>query len=244
MHKKSDLVHFFIGGVLIFLGLVFFLENTDMIHFPFQYYIFSWPSIFLFIGIIMLLKSTNKGFGFILLSIGVLGMLTRIFPSLYLGDMIIPLILLAIGLLIIFKRHSKFGGPGKFKDHRNMRTGSTSKDKIEEVNIFGGGAKTITSENFMGGDVCAFFGGSELDLTRSKMAPGDNVLDIVALFGGVELYIPQNWNVKVEVFSLFGGFSDKRRLEPDSIEDLESTLIIQGVVIFGGGEIKSFRTRD
>jgi hypothetical protein len=42
--------------------------------------------------------------------------------------------------------------------------------------------------------------------------------------------------VQVEVVSIFGGFSDKRH---SSTIDRDKKLIIKGVAIFGGGEIKT-----
>jgi predicted membrane protein len=32
------------------------------------------------------------------------------------------------------------------------------------------------------------------------------VIDILGIFGGSTLIVPKEWNVVVEVFSLFGGF--------------------------------------
>jgi len=56
------------------------------------------------------------------------------------------------------------------------------------------------------------------------------------VFGGASLIIPPDWNVKSDVLNLFGGFSDKRRT---SQVNNNKTLTIKGVVIFGGGELKS-----
>ncbi|MGM0498358.1 MAG: hypothetical protein ACQESJ_10600 [Bacteroidota bacterium] len=44
--------------------------------------------------------------------------------------------------------------------------------------------------------------------------------------------------MKVEVTSILGGFADERILG-DSNSDRKGVLIIKGLVIFGGGEIKS-----
>jgi predicted membrane protein len=72
------------------------------------------------------------------------------------------------------------------------------------------------------------------------MAAGNNVLDTFSLFGGTTIIVPAGWNVKVEVVSVFGGFSDKRERMPNLVFDQEKTLQIKGVAIFGGGEVKSF----
>jgi predicted membrane protein len=78
-------------------------------------------------------------------------------------------------------------------------------------------------------------------MLKAKLAPGDNYIDVFCLFGGMKLIVPEGWNVKIRVMSLFGGFSDKHRFKsPESATEKESQLIIKGTVIFGGGEIKSY----
>jgi hypothetical protein len=58
------------------------------------------------------------------------------------------------------------------------------------------------------------------------------------LFGGSNLIVPDDWKVKSEVVSILGGFSDKRLIVPNP--DTEKTLLVKGVVIFGGLELKSY----
>jgi hypothetical protein len=65
------------------------------------------------------------------------------------------------------------------------------------------------------------------------------VIDILGIFGGSTLIVPKEWNVVLDVFSLFSGFSSKIRRTPETKVDMEKTLIIKGFVIFGYGEVKS-----
>ena len=60
------------------------------------------------------------------------------------------------------------------------------------------------------------------------------------MFGGSTFIVPENWNVRVEVTSIFGGFADKRSLAADTVIDNSRTLVIKGIIFFGGGEVKSF----
>jgi len=81
----------------------------------------------------------------------------------------------------------------------------------------------------------AVFGGSKIDLTNATLSSNTNEIEIVVVFGGTELIVPSDWNIRIEVFNIFGGFSDKT--SPSQV-DLNKTLIIKGVAVFGGGEIK------
>jgi predicted membrane protein len=74
-----------------------------------------------------------------------------------------------------------------------------------------------------------------------KLAPGRQYIDVFAMFGGTTLIVPEAWNIKVRVVSIFGGFSDKHKITKSEKENSsDNILIIKGLVIFGGGEIKSF----
>jgi len=97
----------------------------------------------------------------------------------------------------------------------------------------------ITTNNFRGGKITALFGGSKIDLTKAQLAPGKNILDVFCMFGGSTLIVPENWNMKIEVTSVLGGFSDKRHIRQDTVKDVGKELIIRGFVMFGGGELKS-----
>jgi hypothetical protein len=68
------------------------------------------------------------------------------------------------------------------------------------------------------------------------MAEGRHQLECVNIFGGSSMIVPSDWNIVVEVVSIFGGFADKR---VPTVVDPTKTLIIKGVAIFGGGEIKN-----
>lgn len=112
-------------------------------------------------------------------------------------------------------------------------------DKLNDLTILWGTQKKITSDNFKGGNLTSILGYSEIDLTDSKLDNKSVVIDVLGIFGGSTLIVPKDWNVVVDVFSLFGGFSTKIRRTPETKIDMEKTLTIKGLVLFGYGEVKS-----
>jgi predicted membrane protein len=183
-----------------------------------------------------MVNSSKKVFGGILTSIGLIWTLPRIFPGIdYGANIILPLVFIGLGIYIIFK-HTQRKREDVSGLHRDV---GIDKDMIEDVAIFGGGTKIITSENFKGGSITAIFGGSEIDLTNCKMAEGNNIIDILALFGGTTIIIPKDWNVQINITPIFGGFSNKTVKLPTTSIDYSRMLVIKGLCIFGGGEIKS-----
>jgi predicted membrane protein len=145
-----------------------------------------------------------------------------------------PSIFIIIGIIFIFSKRRAW-------NHANLNSKEIiGDDFIDYVNVFSGGERQIVSENFKGGRVTAVFGGMELDLTKAKLAPGRNDLEVACVFGGATLIVPDDWNITIEVTPILGGFSDSRKLIPGRTIDPTKQLVIRGAVVFGGGEIKSY----
>jgi len=184
----------------------------------------------------MLIHSDNKILGIMFTAIGGFLLFPKIFPDIDIdGKLIWGVIIIALGVYVIFRSTGS-----KFHSKLEGSAGRINRDYIDDVAIFGGGEKVISSSNFKGGNITAIFGGSEIDLSSCKLADGNNVLNITALFGGSTIIVPRDWNVLLNVTPLFGGFSNKIRREPNFVVDQSRTLIIKGVAIFGGGEVKSY----
>ena len=157
--------------------------------------------------------------GIILISIGLFFLLVNFYHMPFNTWQIFwPGIIILIGLSLIFKP--------KFQKHRG--------EKWEFVNK----NMEYSNDHIKGGEVVAVFGGSKIDLTQCAFTENSvPTIELVAVFGGSTLLVPSDWNVKTEVFSLFGGYADKRILAQINPA---KTLIVKGVAIFGGGEIKSY----
>lgn len=222
-----------LGSILIALGGLFFLKSLDIFDFDITRIIFSWPFFFILIGIYLTLNTSRKVLGGIMAGLGFIFIVPRIFPSInYDGSVVISIILIAFGMYIILNQKKKTDPTGEF--------GQISKDTIDDVAIFGGGTRIISSDSFRGGNITAVFGGSEIILKNCKLAEGTNSIDILAVFGGTTIIVPNDWNVVVNVTAIFGGFSNKTIKDPNRIVDLDKTLFIKGLVVFGGGELKSY----
>jgi len=222
-----------LGSLLIGLGGLFFLKSLDIFDFDFARIIFSWPFFFIIIGMYLTLNTTRKMLGGIIAGLGFIFILPKIFPTIdYDGSVVLAIFLIAIGSYIISNQ--------KKKTVEVNELGQVTKDVIDDVSIFGGGTRIVTSDNFQGGNITAVFGGSEIILKGCKLAEGTSSIDILAVFGGTTIVVPSDWNVVMNVTSIFGGFSNKGIKDPNAQVDLSRTLIIKGLVIFGGGELKTF----
>ena len=116
----------------------------------------------------------------------------------------------------------------------------TSDNRFDATSIFGGVKKNVITKDFKGGEVTSIFGGSEVNLSQADIT-GRAILDVTALFGGSKIIVPSNWQVNSDgLTAIFGALEDKRAIMANPVTDNNKVLVISGVVMFGGIEIKSF----
>jgi predicted membrane protein len=218
------------GLLVLGLGFVWLLRNFGMISEQAWDIIFSWQMLLIAIGVVNIANDSSRGIGWIMIAIGGFFMLSEVYdlPTSF-RHVFWPALLIVIGLVLIFGSSRIF--------RRKDFTISRGEDFIEEVAVFGGGDRIINSKAFRGGKIVSVFGGSKIDLTKVELAPGNVEIEIVSIFGGSTMLVPADWNVKLEVFNIFGGYGDKRMRAQ---VDFNKTIVVKGVAIFGGGEIKSF----
>jgi predicted membrane protein len=223
-----------LGVLFLIAGTVLLFEYFNIIPLDIPSYVISWKSFVLALGVYFLITSRDKTTGVLLITISSLLIIGDVFNMRFweVVRLIIPLVLIIAGLAIIMRRQSF--NPTQI----NIPEGDNVNDYINETNIFAGGEKKLTSGNFKGGAITSIFGGSELDLRNAQLAPGVNAIDLLCIFGGSSLRVPEDWEVKIDVNAIFGGFSDERKLEKrERLENNEKTLYLKGLVLFGGGEI-------
>jgi predicted membrane protein len=233
------------GLLLIAAGGLLLLDKAGLLPFDMAYYIFSWKTLLIGIGVITLTNRENRVTGYILIGLGLLFWLPDLMDhSIRLSAVFWPAVLIGIGILIISRKNErKFQLPEdlKFAERSDPspkgEPSSRTSDYIDELAVFGGGNVRVSSENFRGGRITAIFGGSDIDLKHAK--PADPcVIDLFIMFGGSKLILPEDWEVKSEVVSIFGGSSDKRVFP--AVRNIDKLLVVKGIVLFGGVEIKSY----
>jgi hypothetical protein len=135
----------------------------------------------------------------------------------------------------------RWEGPG--------RSSETSAPRLDEVNIFWGGKRRIVAKNFGGGEIVSIFGGFDIDLREADILGDVAEIEVVTIFGGGDIRVPPNWYVVMETVGIFGG-SDDRTYHPEmpiagastaggSAAPQPKKLIIKGVAIFGGMNVKN-----
>ena len=127
-----------------------------------------------------------------------------------LDDAFFPILLIIIGIFIVIDNLKNYYG------------------------IFSGLEERVTDSNFKGANIYSIFGGVDLDL-RGLELKEDITINAYSTFGATSIFVNDNFKVKFNSFSLFGGNQNKA-ITTDKKK--VSTLTINCISIFGGTEVK------
>ena len=218
-----------LGVCLMVLGALWTVDNLDLM--DADPILRWWAVVPIAIG---LMKLTGIGmekqpvFGLFLTVVGGLFILGELdYVNVNLG-IIWPLLFIFVGARIMMRAM------------RGEPLGSTTSDASDYVRSFaimGGITRRNESQAFRGGELSAVMGGVQLDLDDAKPADGRAVIDVFAVWGGIEIRVPENWRVEVEATPLMGGVESNARLAP-GVEPV-GTLVVRGFVMMGGVEVKN-----
>jgi predicted membrane protein len=228
-----------IGTIILLLGILFLLENLG--YFQVAPLWQFWPVVLIAVGIAKLIDSRGKNWipGTVLTLIGLIFLANNIGVLAWnIWKFAGPALLILAGVLILVRGSFHFDDnvywTGAFQD-----TGANAENVLHEYAIFGGVNRRIESQDFQGGEAIALFGGVEIDMHRAATTREEISVDVNAIFGGVELWTPDTWDVIVRGSSILGGFEDKthRTAAPEGVK--RPRLVIRGSAVFGGVVVKN-----
>ncbi len=255
-HRFSRSSSSTLGLIIIFVGLALLVDNLGIL----PDWVFRWSTVLILVGLYLGSRHQYKSTGWIIIvMIGVYFTLEAALPSIDLSKVIIPVMLLLLGAILIARpkhiplfprgynfRKNKVQSPTdepatsgeEQADSTTSQGAYQSADYVSAINIFGASQQVIYSKTLQGGELTSVFGGGDINFVQADFE-NELVLNVTAVFGGIKIIVPPHWQVKSEVSAVFGGVEDKRGLLP--IEQITpKILVLRGMVMFGGLEIKSF----
>jgi len=235
--RHTSISRFLLALGFIAAGGILIAEKSGVISNDIFHMIFNWQVLIITLGVVSISKENNSIGGYIMILIGGIFLIPEFINIDFdTRQLFGPAILIGVGIIILFKGRSNWS---RFPKDRFKGGKVFDIDMVNDSHIFGGGEFHITSDNFKGGKIDAIFGGGTYDFRNAKLADGIQVLDVSLIFGGLEIIIPATWDVKVEVTSILGGFSNKTQ-GYSKLSESKGQLIIRGSAIFGGGEVKRY----
>ncbi|MGS2720819.1 DUF1707 domain-containing protein [Paraglaciecola aestuariivivens] len=87
--------------------------------------------------------------------------------------------------------------------------------------------------------VLTVLGGADIDFTDAIFTTPNVTIKVLCLLGGNDIYVPENVNVVSKAFCVLGGLDNST---PSIASRQAPTITIEGLVLFGGIDIKIKRT--
>lgn len=213
-----------VGATVLLLGLASLLEELGTVDED----VLSrwWPLGVALTGVAILVQGGSRIAGAVLVGLGGwwLG------ESLALVDLDVgelwPLVLVAIGLFLVYRALSS----GTETEHgaEVERAG-----RVRAMGIFSTVRRKIVGR-LESGDATAFFGGCEIDLTEAELGGGPT-LDLLAICGGIEVWVRPDCGVSGGPIAFMGGYAD----ETTGIAPASEFIRLRGFTMWGGIEVKS-----
>ena len=216
-----------VGLIVIAVGVLMTLDNLQVV--DAARYLRFWPAALILLGLVKIWHS-REGMGgsfggFIFVVIGAWLLLEQTaLVHISFWDMW-PALLVAFGIFLVWQ--------GMASPRR--RSPGVSNDTISAMAVLGGVSRGNNSAAFRGGELTAVMGGCELDL-RHAAIDGEALVDVFALWGGIEIRVPEDWTVESRITPILGGVDDQTR-PPKAAS--RHRLVLRGFVVMAGVEIKN-----
>jgi hypothetical protein len=216
-----------VGLIVIAVGVLMTLDNLELV--DASRYLRFWPAALIVLGVVKIWHSREGmggsfgGFLFVVIGAWLLLEQTALVRISF-WDMW-PALLVAFGIFLVWQGASV----------PRRRAVGTSNDLISAMAVLGGVSRGNNSPAFRGGELTAVLGGCELDL-RHAAIDGEAVVDVFALWGGIEIRVPEDWTVVSRVTPILGGMDDKTR-PPQTAS--RHRLVLRGFIVMAGVEVKN-----
>ena len=254
--RRSSLAPKVLAGILLcLLGVLFILDNFGVINAGdvWDY----WPLLLVGLGFSRLMRPRRPGdplWGILILLAGVFFLLRNLNIFWISFHKVWPVALVVIGLYLIWQALGRRRGAGApaapgagerafdgamagLHATEDLRDGPLIESTLDEFALLGGGNRIVRSADFRYGTVTAIIGGFVIDLREAVMTGPSAEIEVFVLMGGATFRVPESWSVEMNVTPVLGGTDYKARIP--AAESASKKLIIRGVVIMGGVEIKN-----
>jgi predicted membrane protein len=232
----------FAGFVFVAIGLIFLLGNLGYLNV--HAVIRFWPVILIAAGVVKLVESGDDfrtGSGVFWIVVGSLFLLGSLDIVRITMRELWPVVLIGVGALMLWRasmarqqRESWATGGNGGRAETDPPVSSNS--VLSATAILGGFKKLNNSQDFRGGDATAIMGGGQIDLRAASItSPHEPVLEVFAMWGGIEIRVPPDWTVLSRVDPILGGYDDKT-IQP---KDESKRFVIRGTVVMGGIEVRN-----
>jgi predicted membrane protein len=216
------------GIILVVVGLLWALNALNVTEI--DLFFDGWWTLFIIVPCVVgLFTERDKTGNIIGILIGVFLLLCaqNVWSWSLLWELLVPMILVIVGVKMVIGAIR--GNKANEVLKKQKEEGKTPRTACA---VFSGGDMAVDGDVFDGAELTAVFGGVKCDL-RKAVIDHDCAIEVSAVFGGIDILVPDHINVRVNSAGLFGGISNKTPARKDV-----PTLYISGICLFGGVDIK------
>jgi hypothetical protein len=237
--RRGRLHSVFIGALLATFGLTLLATNlgwTDMRSAMRQF----WPFALVVLGLVNLFhdRQSVRFWGMVLIVAGCwIYASQRDWIQVQFWAVFGPTILILLGAMVAWRA---IAGPPRppAAGPAGDDSASAGSAYISSFAVMSGSEHKPT-QPFQGANLGAVMGGVKLDLTGAEMQGDTATIEVFAVWGGVEIFAPRDWDVTSKVVTFMGASVDKRRpVATPPAGTPRKTLVVQGFVLMGGIEVK------
>lgn len=218
------------GLLVLCLGSLLLLDQFRVL--DADDYVLYWPAGLVLLGLVKLIQPGSRGGGIVLTLLGS-GLLlhnlgyVEVDPGFFLA-----VLLVLGGLNLVVSEVLR-------RTRRQMAVSASA--EVDAFAMLGSVKQATRSQAFRGGSATAVMGACDVDLRQSTLQGGEAVLDVFAFWGGVEILVPESWEVIVKGIPILAGFDDVTR--PPAIPATQR-LVIKGMAIMGAVEVRNWRQAE
>lgn len=226
------------GVAIIALGIIFGGNALGL--FDLNIFFDGWWTLFIIIpSVIGLITEKEKFSNLAFLAAGILLLLAAqgVFSYEVAWKAILAVVLVLVGIFIIFR--SVFHSDNAKEVEKKVGELKDDKKMDSQTAVFSGSERAYNDETFQGSNLTAIFGGVELDLRNAKFTK-DTAIKAFALFGGIDIIIPEDVQIKTRSGFVFGGITDDRR---STTSKSKHTIYLDAAGGFGGVTISEVKKR-
>ncbi len=184
-------------------------------------YLRYWPALLIAYGVARVVECARSPSGYIWALVG-LGLLLDKLHVVDFFRFFWPAVFVIVGFSIL-------------RTGRGHRLGADASNRMSGLALMGGVSRKSSSDDFRGGEFAAVMGGVEVDLRGASIQGAEASIEAFAFWGGIEIWVPTDWQVISKGVAVLGAFEDNSRSEANATK----RLVVRGLALMGGVEIKN-----
>jgi hypothetical protein len=213
-----------VGIFFVLLGLLMTLGNLEIL--DAGSFLRFWPALLIVIGVLKFGEAGSRALALILLCSGIFLLACEMQWARFSIFDLWPLILIGIGVVVVM--HAL-----------GFRTSGSSVGPSPTLWAVCASRKLAASGRDLDGrHIIAVMGGCKIDVIDTEVESVTAVIEVIAVWGGIVIRVPDGWEVVGQVVPVMGGIDIKTGPARGGRK-----LIVRGLTLMGGMEIKNAKAR-